>query len=505
MRKAAVWQWTIVIAAVVSLELLCRYGVISRLTMTAPSDVALRLVALLRQPKYVTQISTTLYNILISVVLGIVIGFAVAVVLYRTPRVRRAVQPLLASYFALPFFVLYPLLVVLLGMNSTPIVAIASLAATIAMVISTLDGLDRIPPVLRKASQGLRLGRLQTSLLVELPATLPYLFTGAKLAIAYAVTSVIGAEFILSGAGLGYSISFAYNNFDNATMYALLLFVIVFVTLLLMLLNVVERRLRYSAASGASTAPAAPLRATHAERWLDTIIVTVLFLGCWQALHLLSGGEALASPWTTLKRIGTLLESPVFYTNVAETFRALGIALVISCLGGAVIGALLGAGRLAGAIVEPMIVALQSIPKVTLYPVFLLFFGLGLAAKVAFGVIHGAIPVALVTLNAVRTLNPALKRTARAFHLTSAQTLVTIYVPATIPEIVTAVRLGFCLTFLGVMLGELFASKRGLGYMIMNGIAINDVPTMIAVTAMVGIFAIVVNNALLWLEGRLRR
>ena len=138
------------------------------------------------------------------------------------------------------------------------------------------------------------------------------------------------------------------------------------------------------------------------------------------------------------------------------------MALLISCIGGALVGAVLGWRKLAGAIFEPMIVTLQSLPKVTLYPVFLLFFGLGYAAKVAFGVIHGAIPVALITLNGVRSQNPALARTARALRLTPLQTLTTIFLPASVREIVTAIRLGFCLTFMGVMVGS--SSRRSAAW-----------------------------------------
>ena len=493
------------VVALLLLELLCRYGVISRLNMTAPSDMFVRLVALLQQPKYLAQISSTLWNILVAALIALMVGFMAGVVLHGVPRARRALQPVFASYFALPFFVLYPLLVVLLGMNNVPIIVIGSIAGVLAMLINTLDGIDRIPPALSKVGRNFRLGSVRTALLIQLPATIPYLFTGAKLALGYVVATVIGAEFILSASGLGYSISFAYNNFENATMYALLLFVILFVTLLLMLLNLIERRVRYSAGSGSMTAPTALPTGTRRERIIDGIVVSAGILGFWQLLHLYSGSEALSSPRATAARIGTLFQSTMFWDNVQETYTALCISLVISCIGGAMVGILLGANRLAGSVVEPMVVMLQAIPKVTLYPVFLLFFGLGLAAKVAFGVIHGIVPVTLVTLNAVRSLNPALKRTARALHVSPLQTVFTILLPATIPEIVTAVRLGFCLTFLGVMVGEMFASKRGLGFMIMNGIYVNDVPTMIAVTVLIGMFAIAVNSLLLAVEKRAYR
>jgi NitT/TauT family transport system permease protein len=505
MRSATLLRSAILIAAVLLLEILCRYGVISRLSLTPPSEMVVRLVALLQQPKYLAQIGSTLRNILLSTLVALVVGFVMGVALHGMPRVRRALQPVFVSYFALPFFVLYPLLVVLLGMSNVPIIVIGSFSGALAMLINTLDGLDRIPPVLGKVGRTFHLGRIRTALQIQLPATIPYLFTGAKLAIGYVVATVIGAEFILSASGLGYSISFAYNNFENATMYALLLFIILFVTVLLMLLNLIERRVRYSAGSGTTTAPSTLSRGTRLDRLTDAIAVAIILLGLWQLLHLHTGSEALSSPLATAERIGSLFRSTMFWENVRETANALWISLVISCIGGAVVGVFLGSNRLASAVVEPMVVMLQAMPKVTLYPVFLLFFGLGLTAKVAFGVIHGIVPVTLVTLNAVRSLNPALKRTARALHVSPLQTVFTILLPATIPEIVTAVRLGFCLTFLGVMVGEMFASKRGLGFMIMNGIYVNDVPTMIAVTVLIGVFAIAVNSLLLAIERRAYR
>ena len=60
-------------------------------------------------------------------------------------------------------------------------------------------------------------------MLVHLPAAAPHLFTGVRLAVAYAFIGVIASEFILSGEGLGYAIAYSYNNFDNRTMYGLML------------------------------------------------------------------------------------------------------------------------------------------------------------------------------------------------------------------------------------------------------------------------------------------
>ena len=99
----------------------------------------------------------------------------------------------------------------------------------------------------------------------------------------------------------------------------------------------------------------------------------------------------------------------------------------------------------------------------------LLLFGLGISAKIAFGVIHGIIPVILFTMNAVRNIRAVYLRAARAMRLTAAQTAATIIVPAALPEIVSGFRLGFALTLLGTLIGEMFASQRGIGYMLVQG------------------------------------
>ena len=94
------------------------------------------------------------------------------------------------------------------------------------MIVTTLNGLDRVPPVLKKTARVNKLSPLQTALRITLPFCAPYLLTAAKLALAYAFIGVIGSEFIMARCGMGYEISFAYTNFDNATMYPLILLIL---------------------------------------------------------------------------------------------------------------------------------------------------------------------------------------------------------------------------------------------------------------------------------------
>ena len=506
-RNATATRTLLLVSAVLLIEILCRVGVISPLQLTAPSIMATTLVELTGAAEFWSHAAKTIRNICIAIVAATVWGFLIGLLLYRVPRLRRAMEPIIASYYALPFFVLYPLAIVLVGMNDFSIVLMGFAYALVAMITNTLSGLDRIPPVLSKTGRSFRMGRVETALRIQLPAAAPYLFTGIKLVLGYGMAGVIGSEFILSTSGIGFSIAFAYEGFENERMYGLLLFVILLVTILLTAVQSFEKRSQFTAGASWSVATAQKIGTDDglAVRILEGVFVTLCILAIWQVLHLLVGREALTSPLQTWERAEVLFATSEFWEHAKETLRALGVALVISIVGGAVIGMILGSNRRAGEIFAPMFVALQSTPKVTLYPVMLLFFGLGFSAKVAFGAIHGIIPMTLITYNATRSINPTLLRTAKSMRLSQRQTFLTIFLPATVPEVVTAVRLSFSITFLGVMIGEMFASVRGLGHLIMGGIEVNDVSMMISITVLIAAFAISVNGALLALDNRLHR
>jgi NitT/TauT family transport system permease protein len=232
------------VAAILAVEILCRTGVIVRFTMIPPSEMFLGLIRAVGSPELVNDIAMTMTNVAVALVLAIVVGFIVGALLSLAPRVRRVVDPLLASWYAIPIFVFYPLLIVLFGLDRTPQIAIGFLLAVVAMIINTLNGFDRVPRVLLKTAKVMRLGVLRTVFLVVLPYAMLYIFTGMKLAVAYSFIGVIAAEFIMSGEGLGYQINFAYNSFDNALMYPLILLIILVATTINMALHAWEKRFR---------------------------------------------------------------------------------------------------------------------------------------------------------------------------------------------------------------------------------------------------------------------
>ena len=229
-RGIVVTRVSLIVGVIGVVELLCRLGVIKPLTMIAPSQMALELARMIATGELTAPAAYTFTEVGAAFAASVLAGGALGALVHAQPRLRRALEPLLASWYAVPFFVFYPLLVALFGLNALPLIVIGVIFAAPAMMLSTLSGLDRVPRVMHKVARVHRLSRVQEARLITLPSAAPHLFTGLKLAFAYSFIGIIAGEFILSGGGLGYGIAYAYESFENRTMYALVLFVLLIAT-----------------------------------------------------------------------------------------------------------------------------------------------------------------------------------------------------------------------------------------------------------------------------------
>jgi NitT/TauT family transport system permease protein len=227
MKGALALRLAVLAGLVGLLETLCRTGVIGAFTMQPPSRMLVDLWKLLTSGTLNAAIVKTLGNASIACVSAVLLGLLAAVVIHALPRLREALDPLFATYYAIPMFAFYPLLIILFGLGSLPSIIIGFMLAIVAVVVNTLNGLDRVPGVLLKTARVVRLSRAAIAWRITLPFALPYVLTGVKFAVAYSLIGVIGSEFIMATDGMGYEIAFAYNNFDNATMYPLILLVLV--------------------------------------------------------------------------------------------------------------------------------------------------------------------------------------------------------------------------------------------------------------------------------------
>lgn len=225
MKRTGILRILVIAGLIGLLEVLCRVGVIDNFTMPPPSRIAYDLWHILITGKFNAAIAKTFSNAALAFVLAVTIGIATGVIIHAMRPLRDALDPFFATYYAIPVLAFYPLLIILFGLGDAPKIIIAFMLGVVAIIVNTLNGLDRVPRVLLKTARMARLNRIATAIKITLPSATPYLLTGIKFAVAYSLIGIIGSEFVMSTNGIGFEIAFAYNNFDNATMYPLILLV----------------------------------------------------------------------------------------------------------------------------------------------------------------------------------------------------------------------------------------------------------------------------------------
>ena len=250
MSRVARYRLLAVGIPVALLELACRLGWIGRQTLPPPSEMAAGLYGILASGRMNGAILETLRNVLVAFGASVVVGVAAGAVIHAVAPLRRLLEPLFSTYYAVPIYGFYPLFIVMFGLGDKPEILIGFMLAVVAVIVSTLAGLDGVPAVLVKTARAMRLGPVRTGWQVTLPYAAPDLFTGIKLAAAYSFIGVIGAEFIMSQSGLGYEIRYAFDNLDNAVMYPLILLVLVVAVAVNMTLDAWDRRLRARRGAG---------------------------------------------------------------------------------------------------------------------------------------------------------------------------------------------------------------------------------------------------------------
>ena len=244
MKRIVLWRVLVVVAALAVLEALCLAGAINRITMQPPHEIVRDLWRMLVSGRMNGAIVKTLTNATIAFAAATVAGVGLAALLHGHRQTRATLDPLFATYYAVPVFAFYPLLISIFGLGDLPQVLIGFMLGVVAVIVNALNGLDRVPRVLAKTAAVNRLGRFRTATTITLPYAAPHILTGVKLAVAYSLIGVVGSEFIMSRGGIGYEISFAYNNFDNATMYPLIVLILALSIAVNAMLSRWEQRLR---------------------------------------------------------------------------------------------------------------------------------------------------------------------------------------------------------------------------------------------------------------------
>jgi putative hydroxymethylpyrimidine transport system permease protein len=220
-------------------ELLAKLGHVENYLLPAPSEVASALWRdrdLLAPDAWVTA-----REVLFGFGLALVVGVAIALVLHLSPLLRRAIYPLVVASQAVPVVVIAPILVIWFGFGITPKLIVIALICFFPIVVNTLDGLEGTERDQVKMMRTLGASRLDLLRRLELPSSLPFLFSGAKVAVAVAVIGAVFGELVGSDAGLGHAIQVGTAELETARVFAAVLILSAMAIALFGLLALIER------------------------------------------------------------------------------------------------------------------------------------------------------------------------------------------------------------------------------------------------------------------------
>jgi ABC-type nitrate/sulfonate/bicarbonate transport system permease component len=223
------------------------------------------------------------------------------------------------------------------------------------------------------------------------------------------------------------------------------------------------------ALSGARRLATAP-----AESWRGRLIrhpgiarlgVAALLVIIWEiAARFFLDRDFISPPSAVLLSLGDLLHTPGVPAALWVTLYEIAVGFASSVVIGVGLGLAVGLSRFSRQSFMPIVLLLYGIPQITILPLFVLVFGIGVASKIAFGASHGMFPIMIAVIAGVQKIEPVLLVGARSMGASRWQMLRYVIFPHMIPSFFAGMRLGMSGVLLGVLLAELYVSTAGIGY-----------------------------------------
>ncbi|MGE3271283.1 MAG: ABC transporter permease, partial [Chloroflexota bacterium] len=218
--------------------------------------------------------------------------------------------------------------------------------------------------------------------------------------------------------------------------------------------------------------PARPAAAIQGRGWQRQVILngwrlllTVILLAGWEmAATTVTTPFWISQPSRVFDRLLTLTMNGLLIWHIWATLQAALLGLALGGLAGVAFGLVLGAYPRVAAVLDPLMMGLNSLPRVALAPLFIIWFGIGLPSKVILAFSLVVFPVLINTYQGVRGVDRDLVDMLRTMQASPWMVARRVTIPSTLPWIFAGLRIGLGMSLIGAVVGELVGSSRGVGY-----------------------------------------
>lgn len=224
-KAAPLVPWTPVLVVVTVLlmwELGSALGLISRLFFPPPSVIGRTLFRLILNGTLVSNLVMTVGRLVSGVLLGGIPGLLLGLLMGWSPRLRQVVDPLIATIHPMPKISLLPLAMIIFGIGDTSKVVLIGVGTFFPMLLNAMAGVRQIAPIYFEVAHIYRARPMTVLRRIVLPASLPFVLTGVRIALNTALLLTIGTELVASQTGLGAMIWLAWETLRTEELYATL-------------------------------------------------------------------------------------------------------------------------------------------------------------------------------------------------------------------------------------------------------------------------------------------
>lgn len=230
-------------------------------------------------------------------------------------------------------------------------------------------------------------------------------------------------------------------------------------------------------------------------------------LGLWQLGYRTGHVDpfSFSAPSLIWKRLVKLFDSGVIWPHIAATGREAVIGLVIGFVAGVVLGFIAGLNSFIGRVLEPVMLLLNSIPRIVLAPMFILWFGIGEKSKVASAFFLVFVVIFFAVTSGLREVPPNLVAQVRVLGGGRWALIREVYVPSVLTWIFSSLRITVGFAFTGAVVAEVISSTEGLGYLLNQAQSSFDSSLMMATVVVVMVMIMAIFAVLGRIETRLMR
>lgn len=234
------------------------------------------------------------------------------------------------------------------------------------------------------------------------------------------------------------------------------------------------------------------------------VAIAVIVVGAWQlSSDRIFPSFYVSSPLAIAQRLIDLVSTGELWPHLTQTLIEVALGMSIGVPLGAVLGIALGSSVLLGGWLLPYMMALYSLPRVVLAPLFIIWFGVGLLSKVTMVVTMVVFVVFYNVYQGVQQIDRDLLDVTRSLRASRIQTLRWVVLPSLVPWLITGIRLSIGIALIGAVIAELIAASQGLGYYIKYSSNLLDVTGVFAGLAVITAVAIALDQLLKTLERRI--